>query len=183
MHLGKLGRGLAAMTAIVTLCAACTPEPGPTPTPTPSAPASPTETELERQERLDYEAAEKSYRTFRAEFGRVLRAGGATSATPEMKRTAAGSYLKNFAETVQAFEGLGGYDRGAEKILYVRHGGYSSDSLILNVCEDSRDVRTYDEGGKQVGVGELRTAQLEVRKVKTAWMLWSGEGKKVASCE
>ena len=52
----------AAMAGCV-LVAACTPEPAPTVTPTPTpASVTPTETDIERQQRLDYEAAEKAYR-------------------------------------------------------------------------------------------------------------------------
>ena len=57
------------------LVAACTPQPGPTTTPTAAPPATasptpsatPTETEIERQQRLDFEAAEKAYRANLAE--------------------------------------------------------------------------------------------------------------------
>ena len=61
---------IGAVIAGCALVAACTPEPGPTTTPTPAPPttasptpsATPTETEIERQQRLDFEAAEKAYR-------------------------------------------------------------------------------------------------------------------------
>ena len=63
------------------LVAACTPEPGPTTTPTPAPPvsasatpsATPTETEIERQQRLDFEAAEKAYRASIAEQDRLAQ--------------------------------------------------------------------------------------------------------------
>ncbi len=74
------------------LVAACTPQPGPTVTPTPAPPvtasatpsASPTETEIERQQRLDFEAAEKAYRASIAE-----RTGWLSSADPSQRRTRA----------------------------------------------------------------------------------------------
>ena len=71
------------------LVAACTPQPGPTGTPTPAPPvtasarpsASPTETEIERQQRLDYEAAEKAYRATSPN-----RTGWLNSAYPSQRR-------------------------------------------------------------------------------------------------
>ena len=58
---------IGAVIAGCALVAACTPEPAPTTTPTavppatasPTPSATPTETEIERQQRLDFEAAEK----------------------------------------------------------------------------------------------------------------------------
>ncbi len=110
------GRMLSCLTAAACALAlgACTgqPTPGPTPTLTPTVVETPPETAAEREQRLAYEAAEKSYRTFRAELGRVLRAGGAKEATPLMKQTAGGPYLKEFVEVIQAYKGLGDTTRG-----------------------------------------------------------------------
>src|SRR5918998_5048971 len=83
------------------LVAACTPEPGATTTPTPAPPASvsatpsatPTETEIERQQRLDFEAAERAYRTSIAEQDRLARLGVSRS-TAELERTSTGRYLE-----------------------------------------------------------------------------------------
>src|SRR5918997_3866622 len=69
------------------LVAACTPEPGATTTPTPAPPATasatpsatPTETEIERQQRFDFEAAEKAYLAAITERQRLARKGMARS--------------------------------------------------------------------------------------------------------
>lgn len=155
----------------------------PTPSPVPSSSAAtPTESPQERQERLDYEAAEKAYRTFRAEFNRVLQAGGAKKATKLMRATADGSYLDEFTDVIEAYAGLGDHQTGNEKIVYVRHAGYSSKELSLEICEDSRATRIVAANGKTIGRGEVRTASLQVRKLDGNWKVWSGTGRRVNSC-
>ena len=166
------------------LSAGCTPDEPPADPPSSSAPSpTPTENAQEREERLAYEAAEKSYREFRAEFYRVLRAGGSKSPTPVMKETAGGPYLKNFTEVAQAYRGQRSYSRGTERTGYVRPAGYESPSLVLDVCEDSRNVKDYSKSGKYQGRGEVRTARLEARKVNGGWKIWDGSGEKVTSCD
>lgn len=174
--------GAAVLLGVLTV-AACTPGPpeaAPPPLPTPSLSQSPSETPQERQERLDYAAAEKSYRTFRAEYNRVLRAGGAKEPTNVMKATAGGDYLAEFVEITQAYKGLNGRDTGEERIVYVRTAGYEPTAIALKVCEDGRRIATLS--GKKRIPGELRTANLEVRKVRGDWKVWSGTGRKVATC-
>src|SRR3954447_5092383 len=80
----------------------CTPD---TPPPAPPANTSPTPTEnaQEREERLAYEAAETSYREFRAEYRRLSSSGGTRTATSTLKRTSGGPYLKELLGVLQAF--------------------------------------------------------------------------------
>ena len=96
--MGGAGRTLGVATLLCVLATAgCSPgseAPGPAPTPPSPVQTTPTESPQERQERLDYAAAEKAYRTFRAEYGRVLRAGGAKEPTKVMKATAGGRVLE-----------------------------------------------------------------------------------------
>lgn len=165
----------------VTACTAEPPDPAPAPAPAPSVSQSPTETPQERQERLDYAAAEKAYRTFRAEYNRVLQAGGAKEPTKVMKATAGGEYLKEFAEIVQAYHGLDGRDIGEERIEYVRPAGHQSDAVILQTCEDGRRIVT--RFGRKRVPGEIRIAELEVRRrANGIWMVWSGSGREVSTC-
>lgn len=179
---GRTGVGVAALLCALVLVG-CTPDPAVTPSPGPTATSTtPTETDAERQERMDYAAAEKAYRTFRAEYGRVLRTGGAKEPTKVMKETAGGDYLKQVAEIAKAYQGLGDHRVGEERVMYVRPGGYEHKSLLLEVCEDSRGVEILDKTGKQVGAGELRTASITVRRTGDAWKLWSGRGEKVSVC-
>lgn len=176
------GRGFVLGVSLLALLGAgCTPDTT-TPPPATSTSATPTESAQEREERVAYEAAEKSYREFRAEFYRVLRDGGAKSATSRMKATAAGPYLKEATEVVQAYNGLDSRSTGSLRIVSVKRMGYSKDELSLETCEDSTGLRSYDTKGKLVGRGEIRLITVEVRPVSGAWKVWSGSGKKVAEC-
>ncbi|WP_091183666.1 hypothetical protein [Microlunatus flavus] len=160
----------------------CTRETTPPPPPV-STSATPTESAQEREERLAYEAAEKSYRDFRAEYRRALNAGGASSATSPMKAVAGGSYLQEATEVLQAYKGLQQHSSGAGKIVYVQRQGYSATSLVLMTCEDTRSVKIFDKAGKMIGRGEQRQAELEVRLEDGSWKVWSGRGRKVTSCD
>jgi hypothetical protein len=174
--------GVAALLCLLALVG-CTADPsGPvsSPTPTPSV-QTPTESAQERQERLDYAAAEKAYRTFRAEYGRVLRAGGAKEPTRVMTATAGGDYLDTFTQVIKGYKKLGSREVGREKIAYIRRSGYAPRSIRLDVCEDSRATKTIRKNGK-VGRGEVRTAALEVRRLSGDWKVWSGTGKLVETC-
>lgn len=184
MSIGKVGRSLAALTLIGLTFAGCTADPAPAPSPTPIPPASqtPTESPQQRQERLDYEAAEKAYRTFRAEYRRVLRDGGAKQATAVMKETAGGPYLATLVEVIVGYDKLNARQKGTELIGYVRRGGYSTSSIVLDVCEDDRPVDALLKDGKKYGRGEVRTARLDLQKKDGRWKVWEGTGTKVESC-
>lgn len=182
----KLSQSLAALTVIGLAATGCTPEPAPTPTPIPSAPSvskSPTESPQERQQRVDYEAAEKAYRTFRAEYNRVLQDGGAENPTRIMKATAGNKYLAEVQRVAAAYNGFGYRQVGDEKIVFVKRIGHSATSVVLNVCEDTRQVHTEDKKRKIVGRGEMRLLDLEVEPQSGVWKLWSGTGKKVDACD
>jgi hypothetical protein len=165
---------------------ACTPSDPATPTPSSTAPvASPTpaENDQEREQRLAYEAAETSYREFRAEYYEVLGRGGSKSATSKMKATAGGPYLKEATEVVQAYRGLHNRSSGRLQISRVRGNGYTPTDLILSACEDSTKIAYLNSKGKVTGHGELRVVELTVRRVSGSWHIWSGSGKKVSACE
>jgi hypothetical protein len=100
-----------------------------------------------------------------------------------MKETAGGAYLKDAEDVIQAYKAFHYHQEGKEAIAYIRRGGYSSTSLVLNVCEDDRAVKALDKNGKSIGPGEYRAVEIEVRDVNRTWKLWSGTGKKVDSCE
>ena len=183
MMRGMTGRGLLVGSCLLALLGtACTPATPPPAPPTTAAP-TPTENAQEREQRLAYEAAETSYREFRAEFYRVLRAGGAKSATSKMEATAAGPYLKNFVDLIRAYREVGDHSVGTESIGYVRQAGYSANDVVLDVCEDSRQVRDYDNKGHYKGKGEVRAVEIQVRLIQGRWRVWDGDGKEVDSCE
>lgn len=134
--------------------------------------------------RLDYEAAEKVYRRFRAEYRRVLRAGGAKQATRVMKETAGNGYLKETEDVIKAAYAFGDHEEGGrEKIVYVRYVGWKPQNVTLDVCEDDRSVKVLDKNGKSLGPGEFRAVTIQVRQSSAGWKLWSGNGKKVDLCD
>lgn len=183
MRQWRLAAGVSPLLLLCALVGGCTPEPiSPPPPPSPTVSPTPSENAIDRQRRLDFEAAEKSYRTFRAEYGRVMRAGGASKPTPVMTATATGEYLDAFVELTEAYKGLNLRETGKEKIVYVRPNAHSSTSLLFDVCEDSRGVKTIDDDGRVTGEGEIRTAKLEVNKTSGRWKVSSGVGVKVATC-
>ena len=178
------GRGFVVGACLLTfLSAGCTPDAPPADPPSSSAPSpTPSENAQEREERLAYEAAEKSYREFRAEYYRVLSQGGSKSSTPAMKATAAGPYLREATEVVQAYRGLNRRAEGTLNITNVRGNGYAPADLVLTACEDSSGVAYFDKKGKTTGRGELRQVELTVREVSGRWKVWSGTGSEVTSC-
>ena len=153
----------------------------PTPSPSPVV-QTPVETSQERQQRLDYAAAEKAYRTFRAEYQRVLRTGGAAKPTKIMVRTAGGPYLATFAEAIEGYKLAGSHTVGREHVLYVRHEGYAAKSILIWACEDDRKVVTERRKGSDES-GDLRVVHLEARLIQGSWKVWKGSGEEVKSCE
>lgn len=183
MRAGKMSRRLAAMTLLASVTAGCSPDPAPTPAPPPPVSQTPTESAQEMQQRVDYEAAEKAYRTFRGEYNRVLRAGGSNKPTQVMNRTAGDGYLEDVQRVAEAYKGLHYHQAGEEKVTFVKRGGYSTSSIALDVCEDTSSVRTLNNKGNVVGRGEMRRLRLEIERRSGSWKIWSGSGKQVDSCE
>jgi hypothetical protein len=149
------GRGFVRVGAVVACCvlaAACTSEQPPVsaPAPTPAA-TTPTESQIERQMRLDYEAAEKAYRANMAEQDRLYKAGGAVGATPVLKATATGSYLRINLESLRDLRKSGWHATAGTRIVgVVRDGGWRDDRVGLTSCEDNEIVRFVDASGEDV---------------------------------
>jgi hypothetical protein len=147
-------RGFVSVGAVVACCAlavACTAEqPASTPLPTPVS-TTPTESQIERQMRLDYEAAEKAYRANMAEQDRLYMAGGTVKATPVLKATATGSYLRISLESLLDVHRSGWRATAGTRIVgVVRNGGWKDDRVGLTSCEDNEIVRFVDRSGKDV---------------------------------
>ena len=143
------------------LVAACTPDAPPTGTPLPSAPvsstnptpsATPTETEIERQQRLDWEAAEKAYRTSITESNRLHRLGGTEPISGTLRAVATGPYLKLESSSLGYLRKRGWkYVGGGIEIANVRRsGGWQPDQLALISCEDNSQFRVIDRNGNDV---------------------------------
>ncbi|GAA3622816.1 hypothetical protein [Microlunatus ginsengisoli] len=171
-----------AVTALCLGAGACTPTDPPSASPSPSA--TPTETELERQTRLDFEAAEKAYRTFSAEYDRLSNAGGAAGPSAVMKENGAGPLLDAARGALRDQLKRGERTTGSVHIVWIRHGAYSPAKLTLNTCEDGSSVRITDKSGKAVGNGSIGTASVEVRKLDGRWKAWDlSDDKDVTSCD
>jgi hypothetical protein len=171
------------------LLPACSPSAGVTPTPTPavSTPtgqSTPPETEQQRKERLDFEAAEKAYRTFRAEYDRISDTrGGSAKPTKLMTDNAAGPYLKVMSAFLRSKKAKGQYEDRRVRIAYVVRGAYSPDELVLLTCEDGTDVRVLDLKGRKVGHGQAAKMTFYVRPVERRWKIWDGAQEEVKKCE
>ncbi|MGI3780142.1 MAG: hypothetical protein ACRYG2_05125 [Janthinobacterium lividum] len=178
-----MGRGLAASCLLAFLGTACTPSSPPAPTTSPVvATPTPTENAQEREQRIAYQAAEASYREFRAEYRRVTAAGGAGEASAEMKTTAAGPYLADATKVIKAYRATGGYTTGTTLIGYVHAAGYSASSVVLDVCEDETSVKTFNSDHKQVAKNGILVLHLDVRRLNGSWKIWDFSGHKEESC-
>jgi hypothetical protein len=153
----------------------------PSPTPTPTVRSSPPETGLERQQRLDFAAAEKSYRAFMAEYNRLARAGGANQATPVMKQNAAGPFLAFYVDALHEQERLGQrYTTGVE-VGYVKTGTYAPEQLALEICEDGSKNKVIDKNGKVVSSGQILVRSAYAKPVEGRWKMWDGDEHGTAS--
>ena len=183
-------RGFVSVGAVVACCAlaaACTQEPAQTssPSPTPAA-ATPTESQIERQMRVDYEAAEEAYRNNMAEQDRLYKAGGALKATPVLKATATGSYLRISLKSLRDVHDAGWRATAGTKVLgVVRDGGWKRDRVGLTSCEDNEIVRFVDKSGKDVTPNgpALYVQALTIVKAKGGWKVSAAMTTKVNTFE
>jgi hypothetical protein len=178
-------RGFVSVGAVVACCAlagACTQEPASSPLPT--AATTPTESQIERQMRLDYEAAERAYRTNRAEQARLYQAGGTTEATSAMKATATASYLRITVEALRRIKKAGWHATGTTEIVgVVANGGWNEHEVGLTSCEDSSVVRLFDRSGEEVTPSANRryVQALKVVKLGGRWKVSKAVTTKVNS--
>lgn len=188
--------GVGATVLCLTLWTGCTPsEPGPSSTPTapisptvpittPTPSSTPTESDVERDMRLDFEAAEKSYRTFFNEFHRILRAGGAKDATKKFKSVTGGSIEDEGTAIIRAYRKREWREVGKVKILSAKSDLYKTGSVTLVTCEDERGVYDVDASGKVVtDEGGLRRLEVSVKNIGESWLVWSAQDKTVKTVE
>lgn len=170
------------------LVAGCTPDPGPTPTVTPvpsvtSATPSPTPTEnaQERQQRLDFEAAEKAYLTARQETERLAMSGGVRKATRVMKENLAGTYLGVQVDDLRTLKDNGWRTDRPTSVRVSADGGWSATELALTACEDATKVRLLDEDGVEVAEDRPRrfVQSLKATRVDGRWKISGLESKPV----
>jgi len=178
---------LGAFSAVCALLAGCTPADGTIPAPPPATPAStsatPPETAQQREERLAYEAAEKAYRTFAAEYARLQQQDEGTGGpTKIMTDNAAGPYLKAMRVFLRSKAEKGTHSDSAVRIAYILRGGYSADELILLVCQDGSDVKVLDRSNEVVGKGTVSKLNIYLRPISGRWKIWSAHQEVVKSC-
>jgi hypothetical protein len=160
--------------------AGCTPDPGPTPTVTPvpsvtSATPSPTPTEnaQERQQRLDFEAAEKAYRLADLEVNRLGQAGGASKATKVLLATTVGQYLDVQVEDLKTLKENGWHTDRPLRTSVTADGGWSPKEIRLTACEDASKVKLLDRDGKEVAKDRDRRFVQKLTAVRSdgAWKI------------
>ena len=172
------------------LVAACTPDqpPAVTPTPTPSVTpsptrsATPTETDIERRMRLDWEAAEKAYRSAISEGDRLARQGGTSKATPALKTVATGDFLDLQLLNLRLLKSRGWRFEGGVTILAVRRGGgWHSTELNLLSCEDNSSWKVIDRRGRDVTPQNQPdyVQSLTVKRVDNVWKVSGVSSEKV----
>ena len=176
-----------AVVACCALTAACTQEPAQTGSlsPTPAA-TTPSESQIERRMRLDYEAAERAYRINMAEQDRLYKAGGAVDATPVLKATATGSYLRISIKSLRDVYHSGWRATAGTRILgVVRDGGWKGDRVGLTSCEDNEIVTFVDKSGQDVTPDgpALYVQALTIVRVDRSWKVSSAMTRKVKTFE
>jgi hypothetical protein len=147
----------------------------PTPTPTP------TENAQERQQRLDFEAAEKAYLTGTREYQRLLMAGGATKPTKLLRETTGGFQLKATMNALKTVKKNGWHtDRPASQVVSAT-GGWEPVELQLTACEDTSAVKFLDKSGNEVFEDrDLRYVHtLTATKSDGVWKITDGESRAV----
>jgi hypothetical protein len=171
------------------LVAGCTPDPGTVPTaaPTPSAssPATrPTSTEntQERQQRLDFEAAEKAYLAADAEVHRLAMRGGASEPTKVLLENTAGRYLKARMGALRTLKSREWRTDRPTTVTVTADGGWSQDELQLTACEDASNVRLLDEDGEEVAKDRQRriVQTLTATKAQGRWKVANLDSKAVS---
>lgn len=192
-RLGVAGWGLALATALI--AGGCTPDPGSTPgtspspavtaSPSPSASPTPTENAQERQQRLDFEAAEKAYLAANAEADRLIMAGGARKPTKVLLATTTGSYRSALMNSIRTFKNNGWHSDRPIPQSVVGNGGWSPNELRLTACEDTSGVRYLDQKGNEVFKDRKRryVHALTAKRAGDNWRIATIESKAVATFE
>ena len=165
---------------VIALCAvvaACTPEavpaasPSPSPTPTVTLPRP--ESDYERQQRLDFEAAERAYRANAAEVDRLLALGGADRPTSVLLATSGGAHLESTMAILRQVKSAGFRIMGTTKIVRVVPGGHRTSRLTLTACEDTTSTRKVGRDGRVVPLPDagFYVQSLTVSRMDGAWKL------------
>lgn len=159
----------------------CTPEAGGS-----EAPCSEQQYQEMKAKDALYAEAEQVYRTYQAEFLKVIRAGGADKLTPgleavlgsdDVRKVVAGE-LKLFKK-----DGLSIRGPGAKIVKATRRPSFLKNGSVATIdfCVDSRDTDIY-EGSKRVNQGILGKDTTYFRQVDGSLKIVFIVGDEVKSC-
>lgn len=145
------------------------PKPSPSPTPTPTAAITPTESSIEKQQRLDYEAADQAYRDKTAEVDRLFNVGS-SKVSSKVEDTATTRHLKEISELLDQVGGNGLHTTGGTTIIGVVRNGWQSKTVLLDACEDVSAARLF-KGKKDItpSGSKYYVQHLTVVKTKGQW--------------
>ncbi len=159
----------------------CTPEAGGS-----EAPCSDQQYQEMKAKDALYAEAEQVYRTYQAEFLKVIRAGGADKLTPGLEavlgsddaRKSALSQLRTFKKRNVSIKGP-----GVQIVSVVRRPGLvRADSLVsMDFCVDSRSTRIY-RNSKLVAAGSLGVETTYFGRVSNRLKITYIHGEGVDSC-
>jgi uncharacterized protein YciI len=112
---------------------------------------TPTENAQERQQRLDFEAAEKAYLTAFAESGRLAMSGGTSKPTKVLLDNIGGQYLAGQLNDLKVLKQNGWRADRPSTTSVSADGGWSPEELTLKACEDGSKLKLLDKNGREVG--------------------------------
>ncbi len=195
-------RAAAAAVALAVI-AACTPAATSTPAPTTTTSAQPTYLctagtqtaspfpcdkarydEQQKTKALEDEA-KAVYERYWKEYTRLLAAGGASEATPELKATTTGAFLQNVVALLKYQSEKGWTPRPfviSQKSKIVASPLKPDAEVSMIVCEDSRGTVLVDRSGSAAGKGVLAVQNLALKRVDGAMRIYDSTSDGVTSC-
>lgn len=139
---------------------------------------------VQEQNRLTEEAI-ALYRRWTKESTRLYRAGGTTTATPEMLATTAGEFQKSVLAIFRDLKKARAKAvSGKLRILTIGPGtkdGIESNSVAIRACVDARSIRLERDGSK-LRDGTIFVEYFTARMVRGQLRLWSVSSGEVEAC-
>ncbi len=191
-------RRLTATMTTLAILAACTPSPTsvvtsapvvvsasptylctPTPSATPAACDKAAYDKEQQQRTLEAEAI-AVYQRYWKEYTRLLEAGGATEATPELKQTITDPALANVISLLKYQKERGWVPKPfqAKLSLQVRSTALRQDAVItLIACEDTSGSVLIDPAGTKAGQGGLAVQFTALKRIDGVLKIYDGEGQ------
>ncbi len=156
----------------------------PTPSATPTACDKATYDKEQQQRALEAEAI-AVYQRYWKEYTRLLEAGGATEATPELKATATGTFLGNVVALLKYQKDKGWLPRPliiTQRNRITATPTKSDAEVSLIACEDARGTILVDSSGKESGKGVLAVQVLALRRTDGVMKIFDSTSDSGAAC-